>query len=748
MFDTYWYDYVDCADIKELIAKAIATSRTEYVWLRHRAVDYNNFNLRFIPSRHQLKMIHAWASHDNPLCYTTWLIPVENNGNMVFHDQILPIITPPQWDTSDQVLYDGFNFNWYPDVWDWNKQHHFAMAGTTQLSYTSVGNGSEIKYHPSELRCKAIGIWYDVSSIDDSPYEWNWIADNRIDYADFNWNWLPDAWDADKIHEFCMYGSKHLSYTRLMNKNNNGKRIFHHSYIQFKPNVTPVIYWQDFFEELSLDNLKQLAQGNEWTWIADKRIDYGDWNFDWLPDGWDTNYIHCFTMSGKEQLSYTWLVHRDAIANFVDYKYHESQLKFKDAHADMCFCNTNTFTNPLVVDFQVRLITTMEEVIRAAVKKSNREWLWIYSDVCDYDRFDWTWLPDLDQRDQIHCWPSGTCEKGDTFLIHVPSFDPDKLKFNFDHSFVFRKKWPLVRYDSDNLTQALNYKSNGIYTLMHNGNIGPVPDVCLWDKRPVVSLNNSNSSCLVPRDCIVKSEIYEYPYLLKIEEDIKTQYDIVFISYDETQADENYVKLLKSYPHAKRVHGVEGMENALAAAAKCSNTDYFYAVFAKTRLYDGWNFTTEPDYWRDPRNYIFYAINTSNDLIYGEMGIVLYNKKFLMSAPSYDELGIDFTMSFPIQVIPQISAYGEFATDSYRAWRTAFRETCKLAYFNSESPCVETLYRIHQWRNHAHGNYAMDVLRGANDGYEYFINNSDNLSALKKTFRWDWLKNYYNSKYN
>jgi len=471
MFDTYWYDYADCNDINELISKAIAKSRTEYVWLRHRAVDYSHFNLRFMPHKHQADMIHAWASHDNPQCYTTWLIPIHNNGEMFYHDKMLPILNLPTWNTSDCVEYSDFNFNWYPDVWDWHKQHHFAMAGTTQLAHTSVGNGSEIKYHSSNLRYKEIGIWYDTDSIQDSPYEWNWLVDSRIDYSDFNFNWLPDAWDSDKIHEFSMWGTEQLSYTRLLRREHTNERVYHFSYLFFKdipklhelvptdsewvwiideridysnfnfnwlpdawdinkthafamdgteqlcytflhntkvpssetkyhdaklkfdptkpnhewvwerdervdysnfnfgwlpdawdsdkthvfcmagtqqlgytklintknsnpkivyhrsdlrflPQVRPVIYWQDYTHELNLDAIKHLAMGSEWTWIADRRIDYSKWDFEWLPDGWDTHYIHAFTMADKQQLSYTMLVHRDAITNFVDFKYH------------------------------------------------------------------------------------------------------------------------------------------------------------------------------------------------------------------------------------------------------------------------------------------------------------------------------------------------------------------------------------------------------------------------------------------
>jgi hypothetical protein len=509
------------------------------------------------------------------------------------------------------------------------------------------------------------------------------------------------------------------------------------------------IYWYDYdtIDFLSVIESAKKSSKTEYVWVLHRGVDYTNFNLRWMPNRHQLQMLHAWASHNNPSCFTTWLIPVNSDWDKSEKVFHDSILpKNNKPYYEICCINTG-MDEQHTCNFSIRLITTMVETVKNAVRKSNATWLWIVADCCDYTNFDFNWLPNTFEQNHVHCWPSGMCEKGDTFLIHVPSFS-ENIIWNFNHLSVPRKPWPVIQYSEDNLADALKYKSNAIYTLLQKGNIGTIPDVCLWENRPVVSLNNSNSSCLVPRDCIVKHEIYEYPHLLKNAEDIKTQYDIVFISYDETQADKNYTKLLEKYPYAKRVHGIEGMENALAAAAKCSDTDYFYAVFAKTKLYENWDFTSEPDYWRDPRNYIFYAINTSNDLVYGEMGIILYNKNFLLTAPSYDELGIDFTMSFPVQVIPQISAYGEFATDSYRAWRTAFRETCKLAYFNSQSPCIETQYRIHRWKTYAHGDYASDVLRGANDGYQYFINNSNDIAALKKTFRWDWLKNFYNSKYN
>ena len=963
MFDTYWYDYSDCTGIKKLISNAIAASRTEYIWLRHRAVDYSNFNLRFIPHRHQTNMLHAWASHDNPQCYTTWLIPINNNGEMFYHTDILPITIQPQWNTNEEVLYDGFNFNWYPDVWDWNKQHHFAMSNTTQLSYTSVGNGSEIKYHRTDLRFKKIGIWYDVDNVYNSPYEWNWIVDSRINYSDFNFDWLPDAWDADKIHEFCMWGTNQLSYTRLMRRGCSNERVYHDSYLLFKyipkltenvhtdsewvwivderidysdfnfnwlpdawdtnkthaftmrgtqqlaytflhntkipsseikyhdagllfdttktnnewvwerderidysnfdfnwlpdawdinkthafamrgteqlcytflrnttvasnetkyyktelrfksdiendewiwikderidysnfdfswlpdawdadkthvfcmagtqhlgytklintnitnpktiyhrsdlrflPQVRPVIYWQDYSNTFNLETLKTLAMGNEWTWIADRRIDYSEWDFDWLPNGWDTNYIHCFTMANKEKLSYTVLIHRDAIINFIDYKYHESQLKFNDTHADMCFLNTNTFDNPIVADFQVRLITTIDEAIKAAVNKSRREWLWIYSDVCEYDDFDWAWLPDLDQREQIHCWPSGNCEKGDTFLIHVPSFDSDKFSFNFEHAPIQRKRWPVISVTDNCLAWDLNNqnRNRGIYTVYSYTGFVDYPDVCLWDKRPVVSLNRSNSSCLVPRDCIVNKEIYEYPHLLRYPEygsDIPI--DVIFIHNNESCAEDNWIRLKTVCPSAKMVSGINGRLSAYRAAAFQSDTPWFIAVFAKCQVLDNFaELNWQPDFWQEPKHYIFHNRNRNTGLEYGHMAPIAYHCKLMYE----NRGGLDMTLAQRHTTVPITISETNLEGDDWLTWRTAFREVIKILHYSRENPSIENEYRLWAWRNVANGSNSTMQRLAVSHAEKYYEASGGNEAALLLTSEWDWLGEHY-----
>ena len=55
-------------------------------------------------------------------------------------------------------------------------------------------------------------------------------------------------------------------------------------------------------------------------------------------------------------------------------------------------------------------------------------------------------------------------------------------------------------------------------------------------------------------------------------------YDIIYLSYDEPNAEENYTNLLTKVPWAKRIHGVEGSDAAHKACAKIAETDRFITI--------------------------------------------------------------------------------------------------------------------------------------------------------------------------
>ena len=55
-------------------------------------------------------------------------------------------------------------------------------------------------------------------------------------------------------------------------------------------------------------------------------------------------------------------------------------------------------------------------------------------------------------------------------------------------------------------------------------------------------------------------------------------YDIIYLSFDEPNAEKNYADLCSKVPWAKRVHGVEGSDAAHKACAEISETDRFITV--------------------------------------------------------------------------------------------------------------------------------------------------------------------------
>jgi hypothetical protein len=189
------------------------------------------------------------------------------------------------------------------------------------------------------------------------------------------------------------------------------------------------------------------------------------------------------------------------------------------------------------------------------------------------------------------------------------------------------------------------------------------------------------------------------------------------------------------------------MENALKAAAHASPTPWFFTVFAKTDVDRDFDFSFVPDYFQQAKHYIFHCKNRVNGLTYGHMGIILYNRNMVINAQKYDLLGLDYTLSFPHEVVPFISCHGNFDTTAYHTWRTAFRETSKLAYFDSLDPSVENQYRLETWKSCARGEFAEWCLRGANDGFAFFQESQGDLAVLKHSFRWQWLRDRFTSLY-
>jgi len=508
----------------------------------------------------------------------------------------------------------------------------------------------------------------------------------------------------------------------------------------------------------SIEHARELST-TRFFWIVNYLTDYTDFDFLWEPVPWQSEQTHVWP-SQHQQNGGTLLVPKKCSA---DVNYNHSVLKRKEIVPVLGIDHSNGLT--VSSDLQTRYINDYLGTLRRLLKKVNYEYVWVVSSVCDYANFDFTWHPDEWQKDMLHVFASDNQKFGDTFYIHVPSFlnKTENLKLlewfetlHFVENIqVPRLPMPVVEYKEDTVVDAIwNYEfKDPVVQFYRYAPCAVTPTVNLWQEttKTVVPVIQDNSTVIVPRETknSISKQVYDYPYIDKTcRKWITPQLqDIVFISYDEPDADANWAILHERFPRALRVHGVAGMERALEAAADTAKTPWYYAVFAKTRLYEKFDFSFVPDYMQQPKHYIFNARNTVNGLEYGHMGIIMYNSQGIRTINRAGEFGLDYTMSFPNESIPLLSCYGSFDQSPYHTWRTAFREAGKLAYFESVTPTVDGTYRLDVWCNKATGPYAEWCLKGAQDGVEFFKSSNQELATLKQAFRWEWLREYFVAKY-
>jgi hypothetical protein len=215
-------------------------------------------------------------------------------------------------------------------------------------------------------------------------------------------------------------------------------------------------------------------------------------------------------------------------------------------------------------------------------------------------------------------------------------------------------------------------------------------------------------------------------------------YDIVFISYQEINADKNFARLVARFPFTRRVHGVKGIHQAHIVAAKQCFTDLIWVVDGDAVILDNFDFNFRPrdlDYVR-----VWRSINPINQLEYGNGGVKLLPR--LMTV-NMDVTKPDMTTSIstkfePIKVVSNIT---EFNTDPFNTWKSAFRECTKLssAVIDRQKQ-TETDIRLDAWcsvgMDKPFGEYA---IKGAIAGREYGKYNIGNIEALKRINDFDWL---------
>lgn len=210
-------------------------------------------------------------------------------------------------------------------------------------------------------------------------------------------------------------------------------------------------------------------------------------------------------------------------------------------------------------------------------------------------------------------------------------------------------------------------------------------------------------------------------------------YDIIFISYNEPNAEENFARLKTRFPRTKRIDGVKGIHQAHIAAAKKSFTRMFWVVDGDAEVLDTFNFDYKPDDLE--MVYVWRSRNPVNGLEYGYGGVKLLPKPLTLKM---DINSVDMTLNISdkFKALPEVSNITAFNTDPFSTWRSAFRECCKLATIADE----EALARLDCWCNNSTDENAT---KGALAGKTYGQENAGNKPALSLINDFEWLKNQF-----
>jgi len=201
------------------------------------------------------------------------------------------------------------------------------------------------------------------------------------------------------------------------------------------------------------------------------------------------------------------------------------------------------------------------------------------------------------------------------------------------------------------------------------------------------------------------------------------EYDVIFMSYGETNSEKNFELVKDKAPHAKRVEGVKGIGNAHRACAEISKTDMLWIVDADAELANYFEFDYEP---KEKKVHSWLSFNPVNSIVCNHGAVKLYPTESLKI--ELQDWFLDFnTSKYPMSetiYVKEISNTTAFNSDPFSTWRAAFKQTVKYNYWMNTIGQYDFQNKINIWcsvgEDKPFGEYA---IRGAKRGCQFYKEN-------------------------
>ena len=149
-------------------------------------------------------------------------------------------------------------------------------------------------------------------------------------------------------------------------------------------------------------------------------------------------------------------------------------------------------------------------------------------------------------------------------------------------------------------------------------------------------------------------------------------FDVFFISFDESNKEENWNQVLKFHPEAKRIDGVKGINEAHLMCNQECKTSNFWTV-------DGDNFLLRPlSLPYDPRaDLLMFKSLDGIDATISTVGAVKLWKKDSIVNTSMSKGDFCLNATKKYEEKQKVFSIHRYANTPYEAWRHTFRQTVK-----------------------------------------------------------------------
>ena len=179
--------------------------------------------------------------------------------------------------------------------------------------------------------------------------------------------------------------------------------------------------------------------------------------------------------------------------------------------------------------------------------------------------------------------------------------------------------------------------------------------------------------------------------------------DCIYLTYDEPNKEETWIKIKNMVPWAVRIDGIKGSDAAHKASADASTTNRFVLIDGDN-IPDAnfFNLTLDINDTDTTCVYRWRAKNFINGLMYGNGGMSVWSKEFVYNMRTHEATDGSAENDVEFCFYPNYYAMHDCYSTTYptgsafQAWRAGFREGVKMCLNKGARPTItEFQNRVH-----------------------------------------------------